>query len=68
MMRCQHFDTKMRAAGWKLAKVAANGHHIYHHPGGASLTLDAHNPHNTSRYLARYARRDLRRYVRKEAG
>ena len=68
MMRPAQFDARMQEAGWSLARIAANGHHIYHHPSGERLTVDADNSHNASRYLARYAKRDLRRYGRKKAG
>lgn len=67
-MRVSHFDAIMQAAGWTLARVAANGHHIYQHGNGATLNLAVHDRHNAERYLARYARRDLRRYGKKEAG
>ena len=68
MMRPARFDARMQAAGWTLARIGARGHHIYHRSNGATLNLDVNNPHNAERYLARYARRDLRRYGRKEAG
>jgi hypothetical protein len=65
MMRAAHFDARMRAVGWTLARIGTRGHHIYHHASGAILNLDAANPHNAERYLARYAQRDLRRYGEK---
>ena len=60
-MRPAHFAATMQAAGWTLVRIGSKGHHIYQHPSGASLTVDADNAHNTARYLARYARRDRRR-------
>ncbi|HEU5370258.1 MAG TPA: hypothetical protein VFU69_17430 [Ktedonobacterales bacterium] len=68
MMRPARFDARMQAAGWTLARIGTRGHHIYHHPSGATLNLDVDSAHNASRYLARYARRDLRRYGGKKAG
>lgn len=67
-MRPAQFDRRMKALGWVLERIASNGHHIYHHTSGASLTLDADNAHNAERYLARYARRDLRKRKQRRHG
>lgn len=64
-MKPAQFDAHMKALGWRLARIGSKGHHIYHHASGASLTLDADNAHNAERYLARYARRDLRQRCKK---
>lgn len=60
-MRPAQFDATMRKRGWSLARIARNGHHIYHHTSGASLTLDVDNAHTVGHYLAKYAKRDTRR-------